>query len=303
MIARRALIETGDADVVIAGGVESMTRAPWVLPKPRPRLPGRQRHRRVDHARLAAGQPDRCPTSGRSRSARRNEQLQQTVRRSRANGRTSSRCARTSCADAAWNDGFYDDLVVAGRGRRPDPRREHPRRTRTLEALAALKPSFRADGTITAGNASPLNDGASAVLLGSSEAADAIGRDPSRASPAAARSRSNRRTSATPRSRRPTARWPAPASAGTTSAPSSSTRRSPCSRSPASTRGRSTRRLVNARGGAIAIGHPLGASGGAHPRHARQAAAAERASAGASPRSASASDRGWPSSWRTSPLR
>ena len=48
----------------------------------------------------------------------------------------------------------------------------------TPETLAALKPVFRPDGTITAGNASPLNDGASAVLLGSETAADRIGSPP-----------------------------------------------------------------------------------------------------------------------------
>ncbi|HEV2798172.1 MAG TPA: thiolase family protein, partial [Nocardioides sp.] len=48
----------------------------------------------------------------------------------------------------------------------------------TTESLAGLKPSFRPDGTITAGNASPLSDGASAVLLGSRAAGDRIGRDP-----------------------------------------------------------------------------------------------------------------------------
>jgi acetyl-CoA acyltransferase len=80
-------------------------------------------------------------------------------------------------ADQAWAEGFYDDLVV------PVPgvdlaRDESIRAGSTVSALAGLKPVFRPDGTITAGNASPLNDGASAVVLGSERAADLLGRTP-----------------------------------------------------------------------------------------------------------------------------
>jgi acetyl-CoA acyltransferase len=80
-------------------------------------------------------------------------------------------------ADRAWADGFYKDLVTPV----PDTgleRDEGIRPGSTLEKLASLRPSFRPNGTITAANASPLNDGASAVLLGSAGAATAIGRDP-----------------------------------------------------------------------------------------------------------------------------
>jgi acetyl-CoA acyltransferase len=80
-------------------------------------------------------------------------------------------------AERAWNDGFYDDLVTAV----PDTelaRDEGIRSDTTVEKLAKLKPSFRPDGTITAGNASPLNDGASALLMGSQRAAEVIRSDP-----------------------------------------------------------------------------------------------------------------------------
>jgi acetyl-CoA acetyltransferase family protein len=72
-------------------------------------------------------------------------------------------------ADAAWSAGFYDDLVVPVRVDQQGTdltRDESIRPGSSAEKLAGLKPSFRPDGTITAGNASPLNDGASAVLLG-----------------------------------------------------------------------------------------------------------------------------------------
>jgi len=69
-------------------------------------------------------------------------------------------------AAAAWKDGFYDDLVVEYLGLKVD---NNMRADTSPEKLAKLRPSFAADGTITAGNASPLTDGASAVLLGSEE--------------------------------------------------------------------------------------------------------------------------------------
>jgi acetyl-CoA acetyltransferase family protein len=65
-------------------------------------------------------------------------------------------------AAKAWADGFYDDLVVPVDGLEHD---ECVRPDASLDTLAGLKPAFRPDGTITAGNASPLNDGAAAVLV------------------------------------------------------------------------------------------------------------------------------------------
>jgi acetyl-CoA acetyltransferase family protein len=80
-------------------------------------------------------------------------------------------------AAAAWDTGFYDTQVVAVPG--VDLARDEAIRAgASLEALAALKPVFRTDGTVTAGNASPLNDGASAATLGSAGAADLLGQQP-----------------------------------------------------------------------------------------------------------------------------
>ena len=78
-------------------------------------------------------------------------------------------------AARVWDDGSYDDLVLATDGLTRD---EGIRPDTDPGRLAALKPSFRPDGTITAGNASPLSDGASAVLLGTEAAADRIGLAP-----------------------------------------------------------------------------------------------------------------------------
>ncbi len=80
-------------------------------------------------------------------------------------------------AAAAWERGAYDDEVVELEG--VELERDEPIRPDTsVEKLAELKPAFRDDGTVTAGNASPLNDGAAALLLADEAGVEAIGRDP-----------------------------------------------------------------------------------------------------------------------------
>jgi acetyl-CoA C-acetyltransferase len=69
-------------------------------------------------------------------------------------------------AAAAWEEGFFNDLVVEFRGLKQD---NNIRRDTTLERLAKLKPAFAPDGTLTAGNSTPMTDGASSVLLASEE--------------------------------------------------------------------------------------------------------------------------------------
>ncbi|MFJ8768936.1 thiolase family protein [Streptomyces clavifer] len=172
IIASRAL-ESGDADIVVAGGVESMTRAPWVLPKPDRAFPARD----VTAVSTTLGWRlvnPAMPKEWTVSLGECNEQLQERFSLSRE--RQDAFAVRSHrLAAAAWDDGFYDDLVVPVDGLARD---EGIRPGTSLEKLAALKPSFRPDGTITAGNASPLSDGASALLLGTAAAAGRIGRDP-----------------------------------------------------------------------------------------------------------------------------
>jgi acetyl-CoA acyltransferase len=168
-------IETGDADIVLTGGVESMTRAPWVLPKPSRAFPAGD---------LAAVSTTlgwrlvnkRMPSEWTVSLGECNEQLQEKFSITRE--RQDAFAARSHrLADGAWTEGFYDDLVVAVPGAELT-RDETIRPGSTPETLAKLKPAFRPDGTITAGNASSLNDGAAAVLLGSEAAADTINSQP-----------------------------------------------------------------------------------------------------------------------------
>jgi acetyl-CoA acyltransferase len=154
------LVESGDASVVVAGGVESMTRAPWVLPKPSRAFP-------AGNAELASTTlgwrlvNDRMPREWTTSLGECNERLAERYEVGR--DRQDELAARShQRAAAAWDEGFYDDLVVPVAGLERD---ECIRPTTDTATLAGLRPSFRRDGTITAGNASPLNDGASAVLL------------------------------------------------------------------------------------------------------------------------------------------
>ncbi len=175
-IAGSRAVACGDASLVLTGGVESMSRAPWVLPKPEkgfprgdetlhsttlgwrlinPRMPERWT---ISLGLSTEGLADRYAISREAQDAF-------AVRSHRLAAR-------------AWDDGFYEDWVVPV----PDTdlmRDEIMRPDSSIEALAKLKPAFRReDGTVTAGNSSALNDGAAAVLIGDERAAEAIGREP-----------------------------------------------------------------------------------------------------------------------------
>lgn len=175
VIAANRAIAVGDASLALAGGVESMSRAPWVLLKPgRPYPAGHETlhsttlgWRMVNPAMppewtvsLGEGTEQLADKYGITREAQDEFAL-----RSHQN------------ALAAWESGAFDGEIVAVDG--VDlPRDESIRADTSLEALAKLKPAFRPDGTITAGNASPLNDGAAAVLIGDAAGARTAGRDP-----------------------------------------------------------------------------------------------------------------------------
>ncbi|HVU93522.1 MAG TPA: acetyl-CoA C-acyltransferase, partial [Jatrophihabitans sp.] len=162
------MIETGDARVTIAGGVESMSRAPWVLPKPARGFPAGNETLVSTTLGWRLVNPA-MPAEWTVSLGEANEQLQERFGVSRE--RQDEFALRSHrLAHQAWEDGFYDDLTA------PVPntgllRDEGIRPGTSLEALAGLAPAFRPGGTITAGNASPLNDGASALLIAAEDAA------------------------------------------------------------------------------------------------------------------------------------
>jgi acetyl-CoA acetyltransferase family protein len=165
-------VRAGDAEVVIAGGVESMTRAPFVMARPDVPFPGKVEllHTQVGWRMVNPTFPGEWTASlgacaekvaaglGIGRQAQDEWALRSHER-----------------AAAAWDKGLHDGFaepvreVVRDESIRPDT---------SAEALAALKPAFSAGGAVTAGNASPINDGAVAVLVGSVALAGELGVQP-----------------------------------------------------------------------------------------------------------------------------
>ncbi|MER6590632.1 thiolase family protein [Micromonospora purpureochromogenes] len=169
-------IALDEADVVLVGGVESMSRAPWVLPKPEKAYPA------GDAALVSTTLGWRLvnPRMNPEWTVSLGEATELLAIREQVGRDAQDVFALRShqAAARAWETGFYDDLVVGVPG--VDLARDESIRSDTsLAKLAALTPVFRKqDGTVTAGNSSPLNDGASAVLLGSPSAEEIVGRSP-----------------------------------------------------------------------------------------------------------------------------
>ena len=156
-------IEAGDDSLILAGGVESMSRAPFVLEKATKPFPSGNQQLwntsigwRMVNPRLRA---DWTISNGESA-----DKLAEIYHISReAQDQFAVRSHRL--AAAAWDGGMYDTEIVQVEGSEL-PRDEGIRADSTVETLASLKPAFNRVGTVTAGNSSPINDGASAVLVG-----------------------------------------------------------------------------------------------------------------------------------------
>lgn len=169
------LVETGDAQITIAAGVESMSRAPWVLLKPGRAFPAGNEtlvSTTLGWRLVNPAMPGEWTVS----LGEANEQLQERFGISRE--RQDEFAVRSHrLAGQAWDEGFYDALTYTLPGTSL-ARDESIRADTSAAVLAGLKPAFRPDGTITAGNASPLSDGASAVLIASEQAARTVGGPP-----------------------------------------------------------------------------------------------------------------------------
>ncbi len=251
------MIETGDADIVLTGGVESMTRAPWVLPKPARGFPAGNLEAVSTTLGWRLVNPH-MPEEWTVSLGEANEQLQEKYDVARE--RQDAFAARShDLADRAWTDGFYDDLVVTV----PDTdvtRDESVRPGSSVESLGKLKASFRKDGTITAGNASPLSDGASAVLLGS-ERATSLGTPLARIAGRAAHALEPQRFGYAPVEAAEKALARAGIGWSDVGAVELNEAFAVQSLVCVDAWGIDPE-IVNTRGGAIAVGHPLGASGG-----------------------------------------
>lgn len=162
-------IETGDANLMIAGGVESMSRAPWVVLKPSKPYPAS--HETMYSTTLGWRMVN--PRMSAKWSVPLGETAEILAERYDISREEQDAFALRShrLASSAWDAGRYDHEIVEVPG--VDLERDESIRADTsLEVLAGLKPAFRPDGSVTAGNSSPLNDGAGALVIGAEDALD-----------------------------------------------------------------------------------------------------------------------------------
>ncbi|MFV1942853.1 acetyl-CoA C-acetyltransferase [Pseudomonas luteola] len=168
-------IRCGDADIIVAGGMESMSLAPYVLPKARTGL--RMGNAELVDSMIQDGLWDAFNDYHMGITA---ENLVEKYGISRQ-AQDEYAAASQQKALAAIEAGRFKDQItpIVIPQRKGDPvvfdTDEQPRAGTTAEALAKLKPAFKPDGTVTAGNASSINDGAAALILMSAEKANELG--------------------------------------------------------------------------------------------------------------------------------
>ena len=171
-------IMTGAAKTVVAGGMESMSRAPYLTPGHR--WGERMGHGELVDVMIRDGLWDCFNDYHMAQTA---ENLAEQYAISRQEQDRYACLSQTRCREARERELFNDEIVpVTVPQRRGDSMSfridEHPRDNVTVGSLAKLKPAFRPDGTITAGNASGINDAAAAVVLMDAATADAKGAGP-----------------------------------------------------------------------------------------------------------------------------
>jgi 3-oxoadipyl-CoA thiolase len=167
-------VVAGDGDLFVAGGVESMSRAPFVLAKPERAFP-RGDVRAWDTTlgwRFPNPQLEQMFPLESMGETGENVAERWHVSRSDQDAFALRSQQRWAAATAA---GRFDDELIAVNGVDRD---EHPRPETTAEKLAELAPAFRKGGSVTAGNASGINDGAAALVIASAEKAQALGTEP-----------------------------------------------------------------------------------------------------------------------------
>jgi acetyl-CoA C-acetyltransferase len=171
-------IATGDIDVAVAGGMESMSNAPYILPRAREGL--RMGHGELLDSMIKDGlwcAFEQCHMGNAGEVVAEHYHVGRAAQDAFA-ARSHQKAARAT--EAGW---FTDEILpVAIPQRKGDPvmmtRDEAIRPDTTAEALAALKPAFKKDGTVTAGNAPGVNDGASALVVMAAERARSLGLAP-----------------------------------------------------------------------------------------------------------------------------
>jgi 3-oxoadipyl-CoA thiolase len=169
-IAAAREIQSGGADVMVAGGVESMTRAPWVMPKPDAAFPRGQQTLYDTAIGWRLVNPKMASMYGTLQMGETAERVAQKYEVSRED-QDAFALRSHQRAVAAQKSGRLAEEIVPFEvpQRKGEALRvvddEGPRYDTSLEALAKLRPAFAEKGSVTAGNSSPLNDGATALVL------------------------------------------------------------------------------------------------------------------------------------------
>jgi len=168
-------IRCGDADVVIAGGMENMSLAPYVMPAARTGL--RMGHGKLVDSMIQDGLWDAFNDYHMGITAENLVEKYGITREAQDAFAASSQQKAVAAIEAGRLRGEITPIEIPQRKGEPlvFDTDEQPRAGTTAESLAKLKPAFKKDGSVTAGNASSLNDGAAAVLLMSAEKAKALG--------------------------------------------------------------------------------------------------------------------------------
>jgi acetyl-CoA acyltransferase len=174
-------IRLGDMDLCVAGGVESMTRAPWTVAKPETAFAGGSLQSydtslgwRFPNPRLAR----RFPLENMGETAENVAEKYRIPRQQQDEFALRSHQRALAAQEAGRYRAELLPVTVPGKQPVVVDRDEQPRADTSLEKLAKLKPAFREGGTVTAGNSSSLNDGAAALLLASSRKASDLGLRP-----------------------------------------------------------------------------------------------------------------------------
>ena len=163
-------IQSGGANVVIAGGVESMTRAPWVMPKPDSSFPRGQQTAYDTAIGWRLVNPKMAQMYGTLQMGETAERVAQKYEVSREDQDAFALGSHQRAVAAQKSGRLAEEIVsVDVPQRKGEALRltedEGPRPDSSLEALAKLRPAFSEKGSVTAGNSSPLNDGATALVL------------------------------------------------------------------------------------------------------------------------------------------
>ena len=167
-------VQVGDGDLFVAGGVESMSRAPFVFAKPDKAFPRGNQTVYDTHLGWRFPNPKLEEMFPLESMGETGENVAERYGVTREEQDAFALQSHRRWAEAAEAGRFDEQIVPVG----DVTRDEHPRPDTSLEKLAALKPAFRQGGTVTAGNAAGINDGAAAVVVASEEKARELGVEP-----------------------------------------------------------------------------------------------------------------------------